>query len=1719
MKVLVEGGRGVDAQLTRLYGYRERMPVFALAYLHDALLARGGVATDRAGDLRRRMTNAVLPEAGGAHVGELADPYLLWFWNSNVRSTAIVLQSFVAAGLSDLPLRELVRWMMAARTNGRWGNTQENSYALQALVAYYRKYEATVPDFVATVKLGAKELARDQFRGRSAEASTTRLPMAQVLAAGPAGTTTPLTFAREGAGTLFYAARLRYAADTLHQQGLDAGFDVERRYEPFVERGTRPAATAYAAGDLVRVTLTFRLTKERRFVAVTDPLPAGFEAVESWFATTAADLAAGQDVQTSDDGGEATSWLNWWRAAVSITSSATTIASSSSPPASTSASTLQLHRPRHHGRHVPHRAGPRRGDVPARSLRPHGHHGDRGQAVTSRRAGLARLARRPAAWAAAGAAVTLVAWLRLGPLPEGLLDDAAGSSTLVVDRRGVLLYEALSGEATRSQRLTSATLPRLLVNATVAAEDRRFWRHPGLDPLAVLRAARVNLAEGRIVEGGSTLTQQVAKHLLQRRDPQRVRGVTAKLQEALVALRLEHRFDKREILALYLNLAPYGNQIAGAERASRAYFGVPAAMVTPAQAAFLAGLPQRPSAFNPYRRMDAAVARQRVVLRRMQAEGLLSDEDARQARADQLVLAPERSPLLAPHFVEMVLAGAGPTPGGRIVTTLDADLQADIAGMIESQRGVLTRHGARNVSVVVLDNASGEWLAWEGSGNYFDRAHGGAINGPVSARQPGSALKPFTYALAFEQGFGPASVLADVPSSFPTAEPGVVYSPRNYDGRYRGPMLARHALAGSENVPAVVLAAKLGVPSLLRFLARAGLTTLDKTAAHYGLGVTLGNAEVRLDQLVAAYAAFARQGEWLAPTDRPRQPGVAPRTPPARLGAQRLLDHRHPVGSGITRVRVRPRRQPGTAVPGGGQNRHVAGLSRQLDHRLFATGDGRRVGRQLRPDAAARFERRHRRRADLPRGDAGGRTPAERIGERLLVRADCPSSSHRRRTRDLRLVGRDRQPVVPTAPARYGSRRVSRGAVPVASSERRRPAHHVAARVPPVGARPRSGRGEPRPVARRRDASRRDGCRGRARASGGAGGAVDHRQPTRRRHVSHRSDAAARVPDLAAAGGLHQRRADRVARFRAGRGNGGSRGRGGVAARAGHASHRGARSARPHQRSHGHRALTPMIRIRSDGAAAALTSALAATVVAPYLLGWAGLALSPAVVAAVAVAMGLLGFTRAPAPAADDAAPLWAWLAVTTGAGAWLVWISWPWLLPPGGGSDLTHHLLLVDVLARTRHLVDGDTMGGALGEMAHYTPGLHLAIATLGSLVRVDAWRAAHPLVMATVALKAGVLFLVAHRLLAGRRGRLPLALAAVAFVLFVPRVYSLGGFLQSGYLAQVAAELFVVAGWWALAEWQASPRTFWLALVGACGAATFLVWPIWIGPLMVATSAVVLMRADLPVAARVRALTLATAPALLVAALHLSRHAAWLRMAGTSGAVPGFVPDLAWWVLVALAGLGGLATWRERNARATVWLALALAVQAVALVVVARLRGAETPYMAVKMTYLAAYPLAVLAAAGLAHLVQRLPASMSGVAGWGAAVAVWGVSVRLATAFAVPPPLVSPDLFAAGAWARAHVAPACVDYLVANGDTAYWLHLAVLGQPRDAARTAALDGYAPNAALGRWVEGAGLPYAVADRTLLPAEVRAETRAVYDSGGAVVIARRPQPGDPDCRP
>jgi penicillin-binding protein 1C len=500
-------------------------------------------------------------------------------------------------------------------------------------------------------------------------------------------------------------------------------------------------------------------------------------------------------------------------------------------------------------------------------------------------------ARRRVWWAVAAVVVgAAIGWLRCSPLPAGLLlDRDAAPSTLIVDRAGERLYEVRSDLGTRGEALDAGALPRALVSATLAAEDVRFRAHIGVDPLAMVRAAYRDLRAGRVAEGGSTITQQVAKLLLARQDGGRApHGWTAKVREAVMALRLEHRLTKNAILALYLNLAPYGNQIDGAARAARAYFGRDVATLTPSEAAFLAALPQQPSRFNPWREPARARVRQAHILLTMAEHGWLSATDYDTARHETLALSREVVSAVAPHFVEHVLAQVGVDRPHRIETTLDAQLERTIEGIIAAHRRTLDAHHAANVAIAVLDNRTNEWIGWEGSGNSLDAAHGGTIDGIVTPRQPGSALKPFTYAAAFERGYHPGRVLADVPSQFPTSEPGILYSPRNYDGAYRGPLLARAALAGSENVPAVALASQIGVPAIARLLRRVGLTTLGHDAAYYGLGLTLGNAEVRLDELVAAYAMLARGGEFVAPRavraidGRPVPAGAAERVVSAR---------------------------------------------------------------------------------------------------------------------------------------------------------------------------------------------------------------------------------------------------------------------------------------------------------------------------------------------------------------------------------------------------------------------------------------------------------------------------------------------------------------------------------------------------------------------------------------------------------------------------------------------------------------------------------------------------------------------------------------------------------------------------------------------------------------------------------------------------------------------
>ena len=307
VKVLGEGGRHQDSHVTRLFARLDRMPVFAMTYLLDAMAA-AGERGERRPELERRIRNAILPEGATAHVQELSDPYLLWLWSSNVRSTALALGSLVRNVPDDPIVPRMVRWLMQARKNGRWDDTQENGTALEALVDYYRKYEIDPPDFRALVELDQRTLATGDFRGRSTQAQTRHLPLRDLASAGTPGQPMALSFRKEGPGTLYYLAQLRYAVDAQVQEGMDQGFSVTRSYQPAGEGGGADGAPSrtFAAGSLVRVTLRLVVPKERRYVAVTEPLPAGFEAVESWFATTSADLA-----RERRDSERAGAWMPW----------------------------------------------------------------------------------------------------------------------------------------------------------------------------------------------------------------------------------------------------------------------------------------------------------------------------------------------------------------------------------------------------------------------------------------------------------------------------------------------------------------------------------------------------------------------------------------------------------------------------------------------------------------------------------------------------------------------------------------------------------------------------------------------------------------------------------------------------------------------------------------------------------------------------------------------------------------------------------------------------------------------------------------------------------------------------------------------------------------------------------------------------------------------------------------------------------------------------------------------------------------------------------------------------------------------------------------------------------------------------------------------------------------------------------------------------------------
>lgn len=407
-------------------------------------------------------------------------------------------------------------------------------------------------------------------------------------------------------------------------------------------------------------------------------------------------------------------------------------------------------------------------------------------------------------------------------------------------------------DSTHATKVDLDEVPRDLIDCTLAAEDKRFYDHGGIDLLATARATWDFLLQRHVVSGASTITQQLIKIS----SPPTKRQILTKIREALAARHLEMVWTKQQILTAYLNRLDYGNLRIGSAEAARFYFQKPLSDLSLGECALLAGLPQAPSRLNPLRHPQRAIARRDVVLDRLAAMGTENPSRMTAAARETLSLRPLHRLRIAPW-----LAGHVPisSTGHPIKTTLDQSIQSDLQRIVREETAKLKSANLRHAAVVAIDNATGELLALVSSADWKD-PRGGQLNGALLSRSPGSALKPFTYLLALRQNhLTPVSILADIPTPFRTQQG--LDLPKNYDRTYRGPVTLRTALACSLNIPALRELNALGGPApLYRLLEKLGIHGLDSDPNTYGLGLTLGNAPVTLLDLTNAYAALARGG-------------------------------------------------------------------------------------------------------------------------------------------------------------------------------------------------------------------------------------------------------------------------------------------------------------------------------------------------------------------------------------------------------------------------------------------------------------------------------------------------------------------------------------------------------------------------------------------------------------------------------------------------------------------------------------------------------------------------------------------------------------------------------------------------------------------------------------------------------------------------------------------
>lgn len=446
------------------------------------------------------------------------------------------------------------------------------------------------------------------------------------------------------------------------------------------------------------------------------------------------------------------------------------------------------------------------------------------------------------------------------PHPNTLSSRPVEATTKIFDRNGQLLYKIFDTQ--NRTPVSLSTIPPYVIEATLAVEDRHFYTHTGLSLKGILRALQINLNSDQ-TPGGSTITQQLIKNALLSKD----KTIERKVKEAMLALMVETYYTKDEILEMYFNEVGYGGPTYGIEEAAQYYFNKSVTQLTLGEAALIAGLPVAPSTYSPYgAHPEKSIERQAHVLRRMVEDGYITLSQAQTALNRPLTFATPTNDIKAPHFVmyaksqlELALGQQNIERAGLNVTTsLDGEIQELAQKTVNDHLKKLASLGVGNAAALITKPETGEVIAMVGSSNYFDIANDGQVNVTLRPRQPGSSIKPLTYAAALERGLTPATIIEDTPVTY--SIPGSKdYKPVNYDGKFHGKVTLRNALANSYNVPAVKTLDQLGVSTLVNKARDMGITTWDDSS-RFGLSLALGAGEVKMVDMAVAYGAFANGG-------------------------------------------------------------------------------------------------------------------------------------------------------------------------------------------------------------------------------------------------------------------------------------------------------------------------------------------------------------------------------------------------------------------------------------------------------------------------------------------------------------------------------------------------------------------------------------------------------------------------------------------------------------------------------------------------------------------------------------------------------------------------------------------------------------------------------------------------------------------------------------------